>query len=195
MGPARVVLAAGLTAADTSRADVIAVAGGRERVLGRLPVALHDAAAVAIGGALYLFGGGDGVRQLDQILRVDPHSGAASRVGSLPAPSSDQAAAAIGGTAYIVGGYDGSSWLDTIVAWARAARPGSSATCRPPCDTPRSPRRAGGSSSPVARTPDGGATALVLAFDPATGRVAVVGRLPAPTTHAAAAASSATSPT
>ena len=33
-GPARVVLAAGLTAADTSRADVIAVAGRPERVLG-----------------------------------------------------------------------------------------------------------------------------------------------------------------
>ena len=187
VGPARVVLAAGLTAADTSRADIIAVTGGRERVLGQLPVALHDSAAVAIGGALYLFGGGDGVRQLDQILRVDPQSGAVSRVGSLPAPSSDQAGAAIGGTAYIVGGYDGSSWLDTIVAWT----PGGPArvvghlptALRYAAVTAAAGRIviAGGS------TPDGGATALVQQFDPATGRVGVVGRLPAPTTHAAAA--------
>ena len=47
-----------VTAADTSRADVVAVTGGRERVLRRLPVALHDAAGVAIGGSLYLFGRG-----------------------------------------------------------------------------------------------------------------------------------------
>ncbi len=188
VGPGRALLAAGLTAADTSRADIIAVTGAREHVLGQLPAAMHDSAAVAIGKALYLFGGGDGVRQLDQILRIDPATGASTRVGSLPAPSSDQAAAAIGNTAYVVGGYDGSAWLDSIVAW-----------------TPGAPARVVGHLPTALRyaavtaaagrvviaggtTPDGQATALVQEFDPSTGRVAAAGQLPAPTTHAAAAA-------
>jgi YVTN family beta-propeller protein len=187
VGPARVLLAAGLTAADTSRADVVAVTGGHERVLGRLPASLHDAAAACIGGSLYLFGGGDGVRQLDQILRVDPRTGTTRRVGRLPVPSSDQAGTAIGGTAYIVGGYDGSSWLDTILAW----RPGHPARVvgRLPTGLRYAAITAVGGRLIIAggSTPDGSASALVQQFDPATGRIDVIGRLPAPTTHAAAA--------
>ena len=187
VGPARVVLAAGLTAADTSRADVIAITGARERVLGRLPAAVHDAAAVSIRGALYVFGGGDGVRQLDQILRVDPQSGASARVGSLPAPSSDQAGAAIGDTAYVVGGYDGSAWLDTIVAWSPGGR------ARVVGHLPRALRyaavTAAGGRIIIAggTTPDDRASGIVQVFDPATGRTRTIGHLPAPTTHAAAA--------
>ncbi len=181
------MLAAGLTAADTSRADIIAVTGARERVLGQLPAALHDSAAVAIGKALYLFGGGDGVRQLDQILRIDPATAVSTRVGSLPAPSSDQAAAAIGNTAYVVGGYDGSSWLDTIVAWT----PGGPARIvgHLPTALRYAAVTAAGGRVVIAggTTPDGAATTLVQEFDPSTGRVAAVGHLPAPTTHAAAA--------
>src|SRR5207244_3199711 len=90
---------------------------------GRLPLALHDAAAVRLGGADYLFGGGDATTQHAEILRVDPQTGTATTVGQLPAPSSDQAATAIGGTAYVVGGFTGRRWLDTIVAW----RPGAKA--------------------------------------------------------------------
>ena len=91
-----------------------------------------------------MFGGGDGVSQLDQIVRFDPATGNASVVGSLPAASSDSSAAAIGGTAYVVGGYTGTQWLNTIVAW----RPGSSAReswrgCPSRSDTRRLPRQAG----------------------------------------------------
>ncbi len=187
VSPSTVVLAAGLTAADTSRADVISVTGGHERVLGRLPGALHDAAAASLGGDLYLFGGGDGVRQLDAILRVDPRTGAVVRVGRLPAPSSDQAAAALDGTAYVVGGYDGASWLDTIIAW----RPGGAARVvgHLPTALRYAAVTAAGGRIVIAggTTPGGGATAVVEDFDPATGRVSALGRLPAPTTHAAAA--------
>ena len=186
-GPDSALLLAGLTAADTSRADVISVAGGRASSLGLLPGALHDTAAVTIGGAVYLLGGGDGVAQHDAILRVDPRSGAATSAGHLPAPSSDQSAAVLGGTAYVVGGYTGTRWLDTVVAW----RPGSAArvvghlpsAVRYPAVAASGGRLivAGGS------LPDGGASDAVLAFDPSTGRVSRLGRLPAPTTHAAAA--------
>ena len=118
----RAMLLGGLTAADTSRADVRVVTPAGDRSGGSLPTAVHDTAAVRLGGAVYLFGGGTNVNiQSDAIVRVPAGGGASSVVGRLPAPSSDQAAAAIGGTAYVVGGYTGRRWLDTIVAW----RPGA----------------------------------------------------------------------
>ena len=116
------VLVGGLTATDVSTDEIVtATRAGSQRV-GRIPAALHDAAAVTIGRTTYVFGGGNGVAQLDGILAVDPRTGAAQATGRLPAPSSDQAGAAIGRTAYIVGGYTGSHWLDTIVAWRPGGR-------------------------------------------------------------------------
>ena len=113
------MLLGGLTAADTSTDAVSVVSGATERDAGRLPTAVHDAAAARLGGAVYLFGGGDGTRQHGEIVRIG-----GGVVGSLPAPSSDQAAATIGDTAYVVGGFTGTRWLDTIVAWSpgRGAR-------------------------------------------------------------------------
>ncbi len=184
----RLLLLGGLTAADTSTAAVVAIGASGSRTIGQLPVALHDAGGARLGAAVYVFGGGDGVRQHDEIIRVDPAGGASTAVGRLPAPSSDQAAAAIGGTAYIVGGYTGTRWLDTIVAW----RPGVRA--RVVGHLPAALRYAavtvvarrlviaGGSKA------DGTASSDVYEFDPAMSRVARLGRLPAPVTHAAAAA-------
>src|SRR6185437_3462933 len=43
----------GLDAADTSTSAILLVQGGDVRELGRLPQALHDAAAARIGGAVY----------------------------------------------------------------------------------------------------------------------------------------------
>src|SRR5436309_3469787 len=117
-----------------------------------------------------------------------PTAGGRGRVvGRLPAPSSDQAAAAIGGTAYVVGGYTGSRWLDTIVAW----RPG--ATARIVAHLP-SPLRYAAVAAVAGRLvisggslPNGVASRSVLEFDPVGGRITRIGRLPAPTTHAASA--------
>ena len=181
------VLIAGLTASDTSRADIVTIRNGRERVPGQMPIAIHDTAAVALGGAVYVFGGGDGSAQHAEIWRVDAAGGTARQVGSLPAPSSDQAAAAIDGTAYIVGGYTGSTWLDTVVAW----RPGGRARVVGHLPQPvryAAVASAGGRLVIAGGTrPDGSALDDVLAFDPASGAVTRIGRLPAPTTHAAGA--------
>ena len=182
------LLLGGLTAADTST-DTILIAGARgAHRQGVLPVALHDSAAVAIGGSIYLFGGGTGSKQLNTIVRVDPASGATANAGHLPAPSSDQAAAEIAGTAYVIGGYTGSRWLDTIVAW----RPGTTAHVVAHLPVPLRYAAvtavdnriviAGGSLS------NGSASDAVLEYLPATRRVVRIGRLPAPSTHAAAAA-------
>jgi YVTN family beta-propeller protein len=177
------ILAGGLTAADSSTSSVVLVhAAGR---VSPLPLALHDATSAALGGSVYLFGGGDGVHQLDGIIRVAP--GAPVTVGHLPAPSSDQAGAVWNGSEYVVGGYTGTSWLNTIVRW----RPGQQA--RVVGHLPVALRYAavaavagriviaGGS------TPAGTASDAVLSFDPATGGVSRIGRLPNPVTHAAAA--------
>jgi DNA-binding beta-propeller fold protein YncE len=181
------VLLGGLTAADTSRNDIVTVTRAGSRRIGRLPTALHDSAAVALGRLVYLFGGGTATTQIDTIVRVDPATGAAEAIGHLPSGSSDQAAAGIGGTAYIVGGYNGTRWLDTIVAW----KPGG--TARIVAHLPQPVRYAAvtavGGRLIVAggSLPNGSASDAVYEYVPAAGRVFKLGRLPAPTTHAAAA--------
>ncbi len=186
-GGHRAVLLGGLTAADTSTNTIWLAGWSGGRAVGLLPDGLHDSAAVWLSGAAYLFGGGNGTRQLDQILRVDPASGRASPAGRLPVPSSDQAAAAIDGTAYVVGGFTGSRWLDTIVAW----RPGSSPriVAHLPSPLRYAAVTAAGNRLVIAggSLPSGAASSAVLEYAPSSGRVLRLGRLPAPTTHAAAA--------
>ena len=187
IGDASVLLAGGLTAADTS-SDAVSIADPNgEHLVGRLPSALHDAAAVELGSAAYLFGGGTGTSQLDQILRIDM-TGRVTVAGRLPAPSSDQVAAVVGGTAYVFGGFTGSRWLDTVVAW----RPG-----RPARVVARLPRpiRYAATTAAAGRVviaggslPAGTASRAVLAFDPRSDRVHRIATLPTPITHAAAAA-------
>jgi len=188
LGRGLALLLGGLTAADTSTNAVHRVSVTRDRALARLPVAVHDAAAVALGPAVYLFGGGDGLTQHREILRVDSATGRTALAGQLPDASSDQAAAAIAGTAYVVGGYDGRRWLDTIVSW----RPGAASKVVAHLPAPLRYAAvaavrgalvvAGGS------LPDGRASDSVYVFRPGDLRPVRLGRLPAPTTHAAAAA-------
>jgi hypothetical protein len=178
------ILAGGLTAGDTSTSNVVLVRTAGS--VSPLPLALHDATAANLGGTVYLFGGGDGVHQLDGIIRVAP--GAPATVGHLPAPSSDQAGAALNGSEYVVGGYTGTVWLNTIVRW----RPGATARVVGHLPVPLRYAAVAAVSGRIViaggSTPAGTASSAVLSFDPATGRVSLVGRLPGPTTHAAAAA-------
>jgi YVTN family beta-propeller protein len=182
----RVLFAGGLTRADTSTDRIVSVAGTSGRHLGRLPGAQHDAAAVALGGFVYVFGGGD-ISQFDHILRVDPHTGAVTQVGRLPHASSDVAAAAVNNEAYVIGGYTGTQWLNTIVAW----RPGQPARVAGRLPVPLRYAAATAIEGKVliagGSTPAGAASRAVLLFDPASGRVRKIASLPAPTTHAAAA--------
>jgi DNA-binding beta-propeller fold protein YncE len=186
LGQGEVLLLGGLTASDISTDEIVRVAGGSSRVIGRLPTPVHDTAAVRLGRFVYLFGGGTGTSQLDSILRVDPVTGATAPAGHLPAPSSDQAAAALDGTAYVVGGYTGTQWLDTIVAW----QPGRLARVVAHLPTPLryAAVTAVGDEIVIAggSLPDGTASREILAYRPQSG-VTRIGLLPAPTTHAAAA--------
>ena len=184
----RASLLGGLTAADLSTDQILSAGPKAGRVIGRLPSVRHDTAAVTIGRFVYLFGGGNGVSQLDEIVRIDPRSGQSTVVGHLPAASSDSSAAAIGGTAYVVGGYTGTQWLDTILAW----RPGTAArvVAHLPAPLRYTAVAAAGGRLVIAggSLESGSASRSVLEFDPQTGKMSRVGTLPAPTTHAAAAA-------
>ena len=180
---------AGLTAADASRGDVRIAAATGDRAAGQLPTAVHDAAAVRIGGFVYVFGGGtDAGTQSDGIVRVPAGGGSGALVARLPSPSSDQAAAVIRGTAYVVGGYTGTRWLDTIVAWRPGAQP--RVVARLPFALRYAAVTAASGELVIAggSLESGSASDVVLTYRPGSARVARIGRLPAATTHAAAAA-------
>ena len=184
----RTVLLGGLTASDISTDQILSATPADARVIGRLPSVRHDTAAAALGGHAYVFGGGNGTAQLDEIVRVDPATGSSAVVGRLPAASSDSAGATIGATAYVVGGYTGTSWLDTVVAW----RPGSQARVVAHLPTPVRYAAVAAASGKLivagGSLPDGTASAAVYEWAPGAKAVKRIGSLPAPTTHAAAAA-------
>ena len=183
------MLLGGLTAADASRADVRVATARGDRAAGRLPTAVHDAAAVRIGDLVYVFGGGTASgTQSDGIVRVPVGGGSGAVVARLPSPSSDQAATVIRGTAYVVGGYTGTRWLDTIIAWQPGAPP--RVVARLPFALRYAAVTAAAGKLVVAggSLETGSASDVVLTYRPGSARVARIGRLPAVTTHAAAAA-------
>ena len=96
----RTVLAlGGLDAADTSVASVTRVLPAPARDAGTLPQAVHDAGAAALGGRVYVFGGGSAAGPLDAIVQVGR-----GVVAHLPEPSSDLEAVPVGSAILIVGG-------------------------------------------------------------------------------------------
>jgi hypothetical protein len=185
VGAGRFALLGGLDAADSSVAGIeLAGLHGIDGT-GALPGAQHDAQAAALGGRVFVFGGGD-FTEYDHILGYDPASGAVTPAGALPSAQSDVAVTRSGATAYIVGGYDGTNWLTTIVAW----RPGSGT--RVVGRLPVGLRYAAvavarGSLVVVGGSTPTGASDAVYRFDLRTHLVSRIGRLPDPVTHAGAA--------
>ena len=181
----RLVLLGGLDAADSSSAGIELADLRGILYTASLPLAQHDAQGAQLGGIVYVFGGGS-VSELDHIISFDPTRRVVHTVGTLPRAQSDVAVTASGATAYVVGGYDGTNWLDTILAW----RPGSAA--RVVAHLPVGLRYAAASTVDgkvliIGGSTPNGASDAVYRFDPASGRVQQIGRLPQPITHAGAA--------
>jgi YVTN family beta-propeller protein len=177
----------GLDAGDASVSAIVRLDPRlRARSVGTLPAAQHDAAAAGFGGRVFFFGGGDAGATTDAVL--DVRGGNASRrVARLPAAASDVEAATVGDTAYVIGGFTGTRPLRTIVAY----RPGRSP--RVVAELPRPLRyaavaRVGPAVLVAGGTSGAAAVSDVLRFDPATGRVRRIARLPAAVTHAAGVA-------
>jgi N-acetylneuraminic acid mutarotase len=183
------LLIGGLDQSDQSSTQIVRLESSGARRIASLPVALHDATASALGGSVFLFGGGS-LESFSGITRVSP-GGQAQPAGRLPTPASDVASAQIGGTIYIVGGYTGQAPLRTILAWRPRQTPRVAGMLPQPVRYAAVATQRGGLVIAGGTT---GTTAGrdVYRFDPANGRVALLARLPRPLTHAAAVSLGAT---
>jgi Kelch motif len=185
LGTGRFALLGGLDSSEVSSAGIEVADFHGVLHTASLPLAQHDAQGALLAGRVYVFGGGSS-SQLDHIISFDPAGGIVQTVGALPRAQSDVAVAATGGTAYVVGGYDGTDWLNTILAW----RPGS--PVRVTGHLPVGLRYAAVSAVDgqiliIGGSKPDGASDGIYRFDPATGQVQQIGRLPQPITHASAA--------
>jgi hypothetical protein len=164
---------------------ILAGRPSRLRVVGHLPQPTHDAAAAAVGGSVYLFGGGESV-SMPSVVRVDPQTGSSSEAPALGEPLSDLCAVVIDGRAYLVGGYTGTQFASAVLRY----RPqGAAATI---ARLPTGTRYAGATA--VGRTiyvagglTTAGPTRAVYAVS-LGGNVRRLATLPAPEDHAALAA-------
>ncbi|MEA2441351.1 MAG: hypothetical protein QOH76_2775 [Thermoleophilaceae bacterium] len=180
----RFLLIGGLDSSFASASGVVLAGGaGAAREVGRLPIAVHDAAAARAPSGAYFFGGGEPSK--DAILEVTA-GGRVREAGTLPEPASDVAAAAVGGSYYVVGGYTGTQPLDTIVEW----HPGGKARVvghMPVALRYAAVAAAGGKVLIAGGSVDTTASRSVYVFDPAAATVRRIARLPRPLTHASAA--------
>jgi hypothetical protein len=180
----RLMVLGGYTGAG-SLDTILAGPPKRLRVVGRLPQPTHDAAAAAVGGSVYLFGGGESV-SMPSVVRIDPRTEAAVEAPALGEPLSDLGAVAIGGRTYLVGGYTGTQFASAILRY----RPQGAATvvARLPTGTRYAGVAALGPTIYVAGgLTTAGATSAVYTVS-LDGSVRRVMTLPAPEDHAALAA-------
>lgn len=187
-GPGFVILG-GLAPGDVSTDRVVQVdpATGSAQAVGTLPLAVHDSAGAAIGGRAFAFAGGS----FSTISTVQAWSAAGgAEVGHLPQPRSDLTAVTAGTTTYVLGGFNGSTMDADVLATSDGV------TFRPVATLPVPVRYAAAAYADgalwviggVTSTSESGAaeTTAIQRIDPASGRAAVVGHLPAPLGHATA---------
>jgi hypothetical protein len=186
-GPASAMIVGGLAVGNISRPDIIVLHGAREAHHTQLPLGVHDAAAVRLGRAVYLFGGLGPNGTSGDIVRLSLSGRPPLKVGQLPRGVSSAAAATVGSSAFLVGGYNGKKASDEILAW----RPGHHVRVVGRLPHPlRYPAVAalGRNIYIAGGTTPAGASHDVLAFDTVTRKLTLAARLPRPTTNAAAAA-------
>jgi N-acetylneuraminic acid mutarotase len=204
LGDGRVLLVGGLTAADTSSPTVslLDVASGAQTPVGSLAEPTHDAGVAALGGSVFVLGGGQAasVAAVERFPAPSPAAaaGAASTppaavaqvVGQLPDARSDDTAVAVGATVYVVGGYDGRTADPSVLATSDGRQFTAVASLAVPVRY-AAVAAVGGElfvfGGEAASGPDTGQPVDdVQVVDPATGRSSVVGHLPAPVEGAAA---------
>jgi hypothetical protein len=178
------VMLGGLVGTASTGSILVGPSNGM-RVLGQLPQATHDAAAVLLGHDVYLFGGGSSV-STPNVVRVNLSSGKSAKAPPLGEPLSDLGAVAIGGKAYLVGGYTGTQFASAILRYLPGG--GTQTVARLPQGTRYAGVTAVGGTIYVAGglTPSG-TSRDVYAVKPG-GKPRVVARLPAPEDHGGLAA-------
>lgn len=143
----------------------------------------HDAAGAVLGGRAYLFGGGD-LAELAAVQALRPR-GTAVVAGQLPGPRSDISSVTLGSTAYLIGGYDGTSWVAAVLATSN----GRAFTRVATLPVPVRYAAVAGAGKRIwvfgGLTP-AGPSRVIQRVNVATGKAAVVGRMPAPISAATA---------
>ena len=165
---------------------ILAGPPSRLRVVGQLPTATHDGAALLRRGAVLLYGGGASV-STPTVLRVDPRTAAMLALRPLDEPLSDLGAVELGGRTYLVGGFTGTTYASAILRVGTNDR--TTTVARLPLGTRYAGVATSGGKIYVAGglTPQGESRAI-YEFDPQDATVVRIGSLPRPEAHAALAA-------
>ena len=175
----------GLTPSGASANTVTSldpVTGGT-RPAGRLAQATHDAAGFAVGGHVFVLGGGTSV-SVPTVQALAPGTQAAV-VGAMSRPRSDSNGVAAGPAGYVVGGYDGTV-LDPQVLGTTDGRHFRVAARLPVPVRYAGTAVLGGLIWVFGGETAAGATDVIQRVDPVTGAAVVVGHLPQPVQGAAA---------
>ncbi len=191
--PGGPLILGGLDSSGASASGVFQLdpASGALHASGVLSSPLHDAAAVALGSRVLVFGGGseastDVVQELPA--RGSGSSGAARSVGRLPRPRSDLSAVAIGDRAYVLGGYDGSRLDASVLATADGRQFSHVADLPVPARYMAAVALGGRIYAFGGETATGSASDAIREVDPRSGTARLVGRLPNALSHATAVA-------
>jgi N-acetylneuraminic acid mutarotase len=181
---------------DSSNASVSGVfqldaGSGQLHERGALSGPLHDAAAVALGDQVLVFGGGaetstDAVQALPAPGGAIAAATTAHKVGRLPTVRSDLSAVTVGGRAYVLGGYDGSEPIDSVLQTADGSSFTQVATLPAPARYMAVAALGGRIYAFGGETASGGASDAIQEVDPRAGTARVIGHLPQALSHAAA---------
>jgi hypothetical protein len=184
--PAGILIAGGLDSAQQSTSGIYLFdpRTGALRRLGAVPQPFHDAAGAVIDQRLFVFGGGAATSS-SAVQAFDLRTGWRGVVAQLARPLSDVSSATIGRTVYLVGGYDGTRPRPEIYR----TRDGIHFALVGHLPV--------GLRYPAVGAADGdlfiaggvstnGAVSTVYRFDPRSGHVSAVGRLPVASAHAVA---------
>jgi hypothetical protein len=161
---------------------------GATRPAGRLAQATHDAAGLAVGGRMFVVGGGTAA-SVPTIQAFTPGTQAAV-TGALSRARSDSNGVSAGPAGYVVGGYDGTnpSSPDPQVLGTTDGRHFKVAARLPVPVRYAGTAAIGGLIWVFGGQTAAGPTNVIQRVDPATGEAAVVGHLPQPVQGAAAIA-------
>ena len=181
----RIDVFGGLASTGATTGEILAFdpAAARVGALGALAVPVHDAAGVALDGAVILFGGGSGAPE-SVVQRVDS-DGVARVIGNLPGARADLGAVAIGNSAIVVGGGVPGGLAPEVLATEDGVQFRVVATLVSPVRYP-AVAEAGGRIYVIGGEGVAGETADMQRIDLATGEVEVIGRMANPISHASA---------
>ncbi|HCU91286.1 MAG TPA: hypothetical protein DHU96_00380 [Actinobacteria bacterium] len=179
------LIAGGLTqrSAATDAITLLNPETGKLTPAGRLAAPTHDAAGAMLAGRPYVFGGG-AQASVGRVQALNRHR-TATVAGQLPGPRSDTSAVTLGATAYLIGGYDGLSYDANVLATTDGRRFRTVATLPVPVRYP-AVAGAGNRIWVFGGQSRAGLTNVIQQVELTTGRVTIVGHLPAPTTGAVA---------